>query len=49
MDRADYERCLDLLDGAGFQGPYTLIFDSPALPEEEGLRLEAEIVRERIG
>ena len=29
MDRADFVRCMDLSRAAGFDGPYSLIFDGP--------------------
>ena len=36
MDRADFSRCLDLTQAAGFSGPYSLIFSSPG-DEWQGL------------
>ena len=36
MDRADFSRCLDLTQAAGFAGPYSLIFSSPG-DEWQGL------------
>ena len=44
-DRADYERCLDLTQAAGFNGPYTLVYDGPDDDEWAGLQVEIEMVR----
>ncbi|MCZ6676471.1 MAG: TIM barrel protein [Candidatus Poribacteria bacterium] len=44
MDRADYVRCLDLAQEAGFSGPHTLIYDGPGDDEWEGLALERDVV-----
>lgn len=43
-DREDFERCLALLDAAGFDGPYTLIYDGPSADEWDGLAVEREMV-----
>jgi len=45
LDRADYERCLNLTKDAGFSGPHTLIYDGPGDDEWQGLAIEKEIVR----
>ena len=44
LDRLDYTRCLDITAAAKFKGPYTLIFESPALDDWQGLAAEKEIV-----
>jgi sugar phosphate isomerase/epimerase len=44
MDRADFERCLDLTRQAGFAGPYTLIYDGPGNDELAALQLERAVV-----
>lgn len=43
-DRDDYIRCLDILEFAGFDGPYTLIYDGPDSDEWAGLAIEREMV-----
>jgi len=43
-DKADYERCLDITKAAGFDGPYTLIYDGPDDDEWAGLAKEIEMV-----
>lgn len=43
-DRDDYVRCLDILEFAGFDGPYTLIYDGPDADEWAGLAVERELV-----
>lgn len=43
LDRADYERCLQLTRDANFVGPYTLIYDSGG-DEWAGLSAEREVV-----
>lgn len=44
-DRDDYLRCLELAKAANFNGPYTLIFDSPSIDDEwAGLALEKAMV-----
>lgn len=50
LDSADYGKCVELAEGAGYTGPYTLIFDSE-LPvnEWDGLALERDFIAERIG
>lgn len=48
IDRADYERCLDLTRAAGFAGPYTLIYDGPDDDEWRGLAAERAIVEQYL-
>ena len=43
-DREDYAHCLDLTREAGFEGPYTLIYDGPDDDEWAGIALERDIV-----
>ena len=45
MDKADYVRCLDLTQAAGFSGPHTLIYDGPGDNEWHGLTIEREVVQ----
>ena len=45
MDKADYVRCLDLTQAAGFAGPHTLIYDGPGDDEWHGLTIEREVVQ----
>lgn len=50
LDAADYGRCIDLAEGAGYTGPYTLIFDSEVpVNEWDGLALERDFIAGRIG
>ncbi len=44
IDGEDYARCLQITADAGFQGPYTLIFDSDEPDEWAGLAKEREYV-----
>ena len=43
-DRDDYVHCLEILEHAAFDGPYTLIYDGPNAHEWEGLAIEREMV-----
>jgi hypothetical protein len=45
LDRADYERCLEITRRAQFAGPYTLIYDGPDADEWTGLALERDVVQ----
>ena len=49
LDEADYGRCVDLAEAAGYAGPYTLIFDSE-LPVDEwdGIALERDFIIGRV-
>jgi sugar phosphate isomerase/epimerase len=49
LDTADYGRCVDLAEAAGYTGPYTLIFDSD-LPvnEWDGLATERDFIVSRV-
>ncbi|MBX3579819.1 MAG: sugar phosphate isomerase/epimerase [Rhizobiaceae bacterium] len=49
MDEADYGRCVDVAEAAGYSGPYTLIFDSDAPGEWEGIARERGFIRDRLG
>jgi sugar phosphate isomerase/epimerase len=44
LDQADYTRCLDITAAANFSGPYTLIYESPALADWAGLAAEKAVV-----
>ena len=44
LDGEDYTRCLNLMNDAGFAGPYTLIYDGPEDDEWEGLTRERDIL-----
>jgi sugar phosphate isomerase/epimerase len=44
IEPEDYTRCLDITRDAGFNGPYTLIYDGPDGNELYGLEKEAAIV-----
>jgi sugar phosphate isomerase/epimerase len=49
LDAADYGRCLDLAEAAGYPGPYTLIFDSEVpVNEWDGLSLERDFIVGRL-
>ncbi len=48
LDEADYSACVAAAEGAGYRGPYTLIFDSEVPAEWAGLRTERDfLLRER--
>lgn len=44
-DSEDYLRCLEITRNAGFNGPYTLVYDGPDNDEWAGLQIESELVR----
>jgi sugar phosphate isomerase/epimerase len=48
MDVDDYGRCVDLAAAAGYDGPYTLIYDGPGDDEWAGIAEEATFVRQRL-
>jgi sugar phosphate isomerase/epimerase len=49
LDAADYGRCIDLAEGAGYTGPYTLIFDSEVpVNEWDGLAIERDFILGRL-
>lgn len=48
IDGDDYGRCVEAAEGAGYAGPYTLIFDSDAPDEWEGVSEERAFIRERL-
>ena len=49
IDDVDFERCLEITRAAGFDGPYTLIYDDPAgMDEWRGLQIEKEIVERHL-
>ena len=47
LDEADYGRCIDLAEAAGYRGPYTLIFDAERPGEWHGLGTEGDFVLSR--
>lgn len=47
MSRDDFDRCLDLADAAGFDGPYSLIFDGPGSEWDSLAEIQA-VVEPRI-
>lgn len=48
MDDADYGRCVDIAEAAGYAGPYTLIFDSDRPGEWTGIEEEKAFILDRI-
>lgn len=44
LQAADFERCLELTQAAGFGGPFTLIYDGPGDDEWAGLAAEKAVV-----
>lgn len=48
MDAEDYVRCLAAAEGAGYSGPYTLIFDNDAPDEWAGIAIEREFITSRL-
>lgn len=49
LDEADYGRCVDLAEAAGYTGPYTLIFDNDEPNEWLGLEIERDFIVGRVG
>ena len=49
LDEADYGKCVDLAEKAGYTGPYTLIFDSEIPNEWTGLAIERDFIVKRVG
>jgi sugar phosphate isomerase/epimerase len=48
LDADDYGRCIEVAEGAGYTGPYTLIFDDEAPDEWTGIAAERAFVLDRI-
>ncbi|MBX3529846.1 MAG: sugar phosphate isomerase/epimerase [Rhizobiaceae bacterium] len=48
MDAEDYGRCLEAAEGAGYSGPYTLIFDNDAPDEWAGIAIERDFISHRL-
>ena len=48
LDEADYGKCIDLAEAAGYAGPYTLIFDSEIPGEWHGLGIERDFISGRV-
>jgi sugar phosphate isomerase/epimerase len=50
MDAADYRRCVELSEAAGYKGPYTLIYDSEFHPNEwDGIGQERKLIEQVLG
>ena len=47
LEADDFNRCLDVAKTAGFNGPYTLIFEGPQ-PEWDGLQLIQDAIAARL-
>ena len=47
LDEADYGHCVSAAEGAGYSGPYTLIFADEG-DEWEGLAKEREFITHRL-
>ncbi|MBX3684153.1 MAG: hypothetical protein KF731_16145 [Thauera sp.] len=48
MDAEDYGRCLQAAEGAGYSGPYTLIFDNDSPDEWDGIAIERDFITQRL-
>jgi hypothetical protein len=48
LDAADYGRCVAIADDAGYDGPYTLIYDGPDADEWAGIAAEAAFIRSTL-
>jgi sugar phosphate isomerase/epimerase len=48
MDRDDYGKCVLIANDAGYDGPYTLIYDGPDDDEWTGLAMEAQFIRDTL-
>jgi sugar phosphate isomerase/epimerase len=48
LDGDDYGKCIALAEAAGYDGPYTLIFDSEVPGEWDGLAGERDFILERV-
>jgi sugar phosphate isomerase/epimerase len=48
MDADDYGRCVRIAADAGYDGPYTLIYDGPDDDEWSGLAMEAQFIRDTL-
>jgi sugar phosphate isomerase/epimerase len=49
LDAADFGRCVELAEAAGYAGPYTLIYDNDNPSEWAGLEVEREFIVGRVG
>ena len=49
MDTGDFGRIIDMAEAAGYQGPYTLIFENDSPGEWAALAAEREFLSERVG
>lgn len=48
MDGEDYGRCVAVADAAGYDGPYTLVYDGPDDDEWAGIETEAQFIRNQL-
>jgi hypothetical protein len=48
MDGEDYGRCVAVADAAGYDGPYTLVYDGPDDDEWAGIDIEAQFIRDQL-
>jgi sugar phosphate isomerase/epimerase len=48
IDADDYARCVEVAEGAGYAGPYTLIFDADTPGEWEGVAIERALIRDKL-
>lgn len=48
MDDVDFRRCLDVCAGAGYSGPYTLIYEGRSADEWAAIDTEADFVRDHF-
>jgi sugar phosphate isomerase/epimerase len=48
MDADDFGRCLDVACGAGYAGPYTLIYNGPNADEWQAVEMERDFIRQHL-
>ena len=48
IDADDYGRCMDVSEGAGYAGPYTLIFDAEDPDEWQGIAVEKKFILDKL-
>jgi sugar phosphate isomerase/epimerase len=46
MDGADYGKCVAAAMAAGYEGPYTLVYDGPGDDEWAGIEMERQFIRD---
>ena len=47
MDADDFGRCLAIADAAGYDGPYTLVYEGPDADEWQAIALERDFLLAR--